>query len=88
MRSGGCRLVERQPVWIDGEPGVRLRLETLAVGAPDVAYLWAVPRDGHTWLASYLVTGSERPDSDLAAGRLVLRTVRWRMPQDANGRPP
>jgi len=88
LRDCGCELVERQPAWVDGEPGVRLRLRTLSLGAPDVAYLWAVPRDDATWLASYRVTASEAPDADLAPGRLVLRTVRWLPPAEADGSAP
>ncbi len=83
LQDCGCVLVERQPAWVDGEPGVRLRLHTLALDAPDVAYLWAVPRGESTWLASYRVTGSARPDTDLAPGRLVVRTVRWLPPAES-----
>jgi hypothetical protein len=86
LRDCGCILVERQPAWVDGEPGVRLRFHTLALGAPDVAYLWAVPRPEATWLASYRVQHSERPDADLAPGRLVLRTARW-LPPAEDGSP-
>jgi len=82
LRDCGCVLVERQPAWVDGEPGVRLRFRTLSLDAPDVAYLWAVPREGATWLASYRVQDSEQPDADLAPGRLVLRTARWLPPPE------
>lgn len=77
LKDCGCVLVERHPIWIDGEAGVRLRLRTLAVGAPDVAMVWAVPRVDGVWTATYVVKAAADGDAALAPGRLALRLVRW-----------
>ena len=70
-----CTLVERRATWIDGEPGVRLRL-----AHPDDPRrhftVWAVPRGDRTWLAAVEVRADD-PDVALAEARALVATLRW-----------
>lgn len=76
----GCTVVERTAVWVDGQPGVRIRLRAAALGRAPEHDLWAVPRGDHLWLAAFTAPPDADPDRALAPGRALLALVTWRPP--------
>jgi hypothetical protein len=86
----GCWVVERTATWVDGRPGVRVRLEAVALGPAEQTDLWAVPTDDGTWVATYTVPPTDDPDRALAYGRALVGLVRWApdAAADAVGSPP
>ena len=81
----GCALVERRATWVDGSPGVRLRL----VDPDDPGHqwtVWAVPRGEQTWLAAaeVQVADEDATDAALAEARLVIGTLRWAPPPEGS----
>lgn len=71
----GCDLVDRVTAWVDGRPGVRIRL---ARGA-DIQELWAVPiGERGTWFASFRApdVAAEVTSLRLAPGRALVALVR------------
>ena len=77
LAACGCALVEAQPDWLDGAPGVRLRLRTYALGPADEALLWAVPRPEGTVFIAFTATAPADPDAALAPARAALATLTW-----------
>ena len=86
----GCVLVDRVSTWVDGHPGVRLRLDVVGTAGayPSLVDLWAVPLAppdpaegapaGPTgvWFASYVVRRPTEGILSMAPGLALAALVR------------
>ena len=79
LASGcGCVLVDAASVWVDGQPGIRIRMEVPPTARRDPAEaqlldLWAVPLGEHgVWLASYRAPIHEEEPLAMAPGRALI----------------